>query len=69
MDYTIIATYLGPCTDVQLPPQTTLVQAEQGGSGNVTGLEEFSRYIATVTPLEGRRSSSIEFTTLAAGKY
>lgn len=58
--------YIGPCTDVLVPPQISTVL---GGRGSVMGLEEFSTYVVTVTPHGGRQSSNIIFSTLAAGTY
>lgn len=65
--YTLISTFLGPCTDAEVPTLTTLIGAELGGSGNVTGLQEFSTYSVAVTPVGGRLPTTISLSTLAAG--
>ena len=55
--------------DVSVPSVTLSVGVDRAGRVNITGLEEFSSYEATVTPDGGRESSTVDIFTLAGGKY
>jgi hypothetical protein len=64
-EYILMAVFMGPCTDALVPPRNVTVR---GGRGFVAGLEEFSSYVAMVTAVGGVTSTTVPFTTDAAGE-
>lgn len=68
LSYALIISYMGPCTKIDIRPQTKTVIGGIQEDCVLSDLQEFSQYMLTVLPDDGNVVATQFFTTSPAGQ-